>query len=342
MTKDFLLGIALIFLSGIFNGSFAWPMKYTRRWRWENLWLFFTFLALFVMPLLLTVGSVPQLRELYMGAPAREFLPAIIFGFLWGIAQVTYGLGIAAVGMALAVAVVTGLTGLLGSLIPMVVLNPADLLRPMGISLLAGMPILILGLVLYGMAGLRREEEQKSRKDRSVQRKMSFAAGLAICVFTGVFGSMLNFGFAFSGSLLRRSVQLGANPAFSTYAVWTIVLAAGFVPNILYCCYLLVRNRTWGLYRSQGWPREAALAAAMAVLWLAGVFGYGSGATFLRSSGTSLGFAVFVSSVVLASNLLGVFTGEWDGTTIKTKRLLTAAVIAVLLSVGVLGLGGLF
>lgn len=80
----------------------------------------------------------------------------------------------------------------------------------------------------------------------------------------------------------------------------------------------------------------------MAALWLAGVFGYGMGTTFLSSSGTSFGFAVFVSSVVLASNLLGVFTGEWDGTTIKMKRLLTAAVIAVLLSVVVLGLGGLF
>ncbi len=80
----------------------------------------------------------------------------------------------------------------------------------------------------------------------------------------------------------------------------------------------------------------------MAVLWLAGVFGYGIGTTFLRRSGTSFGFAVWVSSIVLASNLLGVFTHEWDGTSTKTKRLLTAAVITVLLSVVVLGVGGLF
>lgn len=253
MTRNFFFGMGIIFLSGISNGSFAWPMKYTGRWHWENIWLFFTFLALFVMPLLLSVGFVPQLWKLYANIPLKEFLPAVIFGFLWGIAQVTFGLGIAAVGMALAVAVVIGLTGLLGSLIPMLVLYPSDLVRPRGISLLASIPILIVALVLYGMAGLSREKEQESRNGRPVARKMSFAAGLAICVFTGVLGSMLNFGFAFSGPILLHSVQLGADQLSSTYAVWAVVLPAGFVPNILYCCYLLVRNRTWSLYRSQGW-----------------------------------------------------------------------------------------
>ncbi len=261
MSRAFFFGMTIIFISGLFNGSFAWPMKHARRWHWENLWLFFTFLALFVLPLLLTLALVPHLRDLYTAAPLRELLPALIFGFLWGIAQVTFGIGIAAVGMALAVAVVVGLTGFLGSLIPMLVLHPEELFRPRGIALMISLPILILGLVLYGMAGLRREKEQESQNGQPVERKMSFAAGLAICIFTGVFGALLNFGFAFSGPLQRRSVELGANPAFSTYAVWMLVLAAGFIPNLLYCGYLLFRNRTWSLYPIAGWPKEAAMGA---------------------------------------------------------------------------------
>lgn len=163
MSKAFFFGMTIIFVSGLFNGSFAWPMKYARRWRWENLWLFFTSLALFVVPLLLTLALVPHLRELYSTSPLKELLPALIFGFLWGIAQVTFGIGIAAVGMALAVAVVVGLTGFLGSLIPMLVLNPEEIFRPRGIALMISLPILIVGLVLYGMAGLRRKRS-KSRK----------------------------------------------------------------------------------------------------------------------------------------------------------------------------------
>jgi L-rhamnose-H+ transport protein len=317
-------------------------MKHARRWQWENVWLCFTFLALVAMPLVLTMALVPHLRELYTNAPLKELLPALIFGLLWGIAQATFGLGIAAVGMALAIAVVVGLTGFLGSLIPLLILNPEELFRPKGIALMISLPILILALVLYGMAGLRREKEQVSQNDQPAVPKMSFAAGLAICVFTGVFGALLNFGFAFSGPLQRRSVALGANPAFSTYAVWLLVLTAGFIPNLLYCSYLLFRNRTWKRYGATGWPKDATMGFTMAILWLGGVLGYGMGTTFFSGAGTSFGFAFLIASTVLVSNLLGLFTGEWDGTTPRTKRLLMNAVVSVVISMVVLGVGGMF
>jgi L-rhamnose-H+ transport protein len=342
MSKAFLIGMSIIFFSGLFNGSFAWPMKHAHGWKWENIWLCFTFLALFVLPLLVTVTFVPHLRELYTSAPLKELLPALIFGFLWGIAQATFGIGIDAVGMALAIAVVVGLTGFLGSLIPMLVLNPAELFHPRGIALMISLPVLILAMVLYGMAGLRREKEQASQTSQPKKPKMSFAAGLGICIFTGVFGALLNFGFAFSGPLQRRSVDLGANPAFSTYAVWLLVLTAGFIPNLLYCSYLLFRNRTWNLYGSQGWTKDATMGGAMALLWLGGVLGYGMGSTFFGGSGTSFGFAFLIASTVLVSNLLGLFSGEWTGTTPRTRRFLSSAVVSVVLAMVVLSLGGMF
>ena len=110
--------------------------------------------------LALTVNFVPHLGQLYTTAPWKELLPALIFGFLWGIAQATFGIAIEAVGMALAIAVVVGLTGFLGSLIPMLVLHPAELLHPRGIALMISLPILVLALTLYGIAGRRREKEQ--------------------------------------------------------------------------------------------------------------------------------------------------------------------------------------
>ena len=341
MSKVFFIGMSIIFISGLFNGSFAWPMKYARGWKWENLWLFFTFLALVVLPLALTITFVPHLRELYATAPLKELLPALIFGFLWGIAQATFGIGIDAVGMALAIAVVVGLTGFLGSLIPMLVLNPEELFHPRGIALMICLPILILAMVLYGMAGLRREKEQTAQNNQPTKPKMSFAMGLGICVFTGVFGALLNFGFAFSGPLQARCVQLGAKPVFATWAVWLLVLTAGFIPNLLYCGYLLFRNHTWSSFASQGWPKATAMGGVMAILWLGGVLGYGMGSTFFGGSGTSFGFAFLIASTVLVSNLLGLFSGEWTGTTPRTRHLLMSAVFSVVLAMVVLSLGGM-
>jgi len=342
MSDHFWLGMAVIFISGALNGSFPLPMKYTRQWKWENTWLVFAAAALLIIPWLLAAGFVPHLEDVYRGVSSRALLAPLVFGFLWGIAQVTFGLGISAVGMALAFAVVAGLSCLSGSLVPLLVLNPADLLRPRGILLLISMPTLFAGLTLYGMAGRRREKEQRPASPSASAVASSFLTGLAICIFTGIFGSNINLGFAFSGPILEKAVALGAFPVTSTYASWALVLGAGFIPNLLYCFLLLFRNGTWSLFLKPAWARETSLAIAMGLLWLSGMVGYGIGATLVGKYGTSLGYALFVSAMILSSNFLGILTGEWRATSPGTRRVLTAAVVVILISVLVLNLGGLF
>jgi L-rhamnose-H+ transport protein len=300
---------------------------------------------LLIVPWLLAAGFVPHLKDVYCGVASRALLAPLIFGFLWGIAQVTFGLGISAVGMALAFAVVAGLSCLTGSLVPLLVLHPADLLRPRGILLLISMPILFAGLVLYGMAGHRREKEQKpagSAASAAGVAAMTFMTGLAICIFTGIFGSNINLGFAFSGPILERAVALGAIPVTSTYASWALVLGAGFIPNLAYCFLLLFRNGTWPLFLKPGGARETGLAVAMGLLWLSGMVGYGIGATLVGKYGTSLGYTLFITAMILSSNFLGILTGEWRATSFATRRVLAAAVVVILISVLVLNLGGLY
>ena len=33
------IGILLLILAGAMNGSFTLPMKFTKKWAWENTWL---------------------------------------------------------------------------------------------------------------------------------------------------------------------------------------------------------------------------------------------------------------------------------------------------------------
>jgi len=342
MSDHFWLGMAVIFVSGALNGSFALPMKYTRLWKWENTWLVFAGSALLIIPWLLAAGFVPHLEDVYRGVPTRALLAPLVFGFLWGIAQVTFGLGISAVGMALAFAVVAGLSCLSGALVPLLVLNPADLLRPRGVLLLISMPVLFAGLVLYGLAGRRREKEQSPGGPAAGTAAMTFMTGLAICIFTGIFGSNINLGFAFSGPILEKAVALGAVRVTATYASWALVLGAGFIPNLLYCFLLLFRRGSWPLFLKPGWARETSLAIAMGLLWLSGMVGYGIGATLVGKYGTSLGYTLFITAMILSSNFLGILTGEWKATSPATRKVLAAAVVVILISVIVLNLGGLY
>ncbi len=330
--------MGIIVLGGISNGCFALPMKYSRRWQWENTWLVFCLLALLILPWVLALQFVPRLGALYHAAPAHLLLLPLMFGFLWGIAQVTFGVSIKAIGMAIAIAVVQGVQTPLGSLIPLLAADAAALLQPRGLLLLASLPIVFTGLFLYGMAGKRREKEQA--EVRANEHGMSFIAGLGIAVFTGVFGANLNLGFACGGGLITRSAQLGANPATATYPVWALVLGAGFIPNLLYCAFLIFRNRTWSLFKNSGWTKEFMLSLAMALLWLGGIILYGIGANLIGAYGTSVGFVAMTSSVLLAASAAGIFAGEWKFASLGTKKLLAGGIASILVSIGVLSVGG--
>jgi L-rhamnose-H+ transport protein len=342
VTNHFWLGMTIILASGALNAAFALPMKRSRSWKWENLWLVFSVVGIFMVPWALAIGLVPGLMHVFAGVTPRALLLPMVFGLFWGFAQVTFGLSLRMVGVALTFAVVSGLACLSGSLVPLLVFHPQDLFRPRGLLLLLSIPFLIVGLIFYGYAGRRREMEQAGREEEPQPPNNSFATGMALCVFTGIFGSSYNLGFAFGGEVIRSSLQHGAGPLTSTYAVWSLVLGAGFIPNLVYCLYLLVKNRTANLFAHRGWPREAILAVAMALLWVTAVLSYGIGATLVGAEGTSMGYMLFTAASILFANAFGLMAGEWKGASTRTKRFLVAALAFILIAVIVLNLGGLF
>jgi L-rhamnose-H+ transport protein len=341
MHHQFWLGMAMILGSGLLNGGFALPLKYSRSWKWENTWLVFSLVGILVVPWTLAFGLVPGLMHVYADVTLRALILPAVFGLLWGIAQVTFGVSLKLVGVALTFAVVSGLAGLSGSLVPLLAFHPEDLFRPRGLLLLLSIPFLIVGLILYAYAGRGREKEQAASPAQAVPRKSGFATGMALCIFTGIFGSSYNLGFAFAGDVIRASLRHGAGPLTSTYAVWALVLGAGFVPNLVYCLYLLARNRTTNLFGQKGWPREAVFALAMAFAWVAAVLIYGIAAILIGVYGTSVGYMLFIAGSILFANAFGWLTGEWKGTSSGTRRLLLVAVAFILTSVVVLNLGGL-
>ena len=342
MVERFWLGMAIIFTSGILNGGFALPMKYARNWKWENTWFVFSVVGILFLPWVMAFGFVPHLTDVYAGVPARVLAVAATFGFFWGIAQVTYGLSLKAVGLAVAVSVVSGLACLSGALVPLLVLNPLDLFQPRGILLLCSMPILFLGLLFYSLASRNREKEQQSENRAQVSSGSSFRVGLALCIFTGVVGSCFNLGYAFSGDIIRKSIDSGASPLTAGYGVWSLVFGAGSIPNLGYCLYRLVRNRTFAAFPQKDWPKETLLGVLMAVIWLSGLLLYGAGVTLAGRFGSSAGFTLFLTMSVLSSTALGVFAGEWKSTSQRTRGLLALGVSAMVLAVVVLNLGGLF
>src|SRR5438046_10507302 len=96
-------GAAMLALgAGILNGSFATPTRFMNRWKWENVWALWAVLAMFVLPWVVALATVPHLFATYQAVEVRHALLLVIaFGAGYGIAALCFGWGGDAVGVAM-------------------------------------------------------------------------------------------------------------------------------------------------------------------------------------------------------------------------------------------------
>ena len=120
------LAVGLALVAGILNGSFAAPMKYAKYWKWENIWSVWAVVGMLLFPWFMVYVTVPDMVGFYQQAGIREILLLVGFGVGFGLAQIFFGLGIAALGIALNFAIAIGLSTALGSLVPLVALHSDD------------------------------------------------------------------------------------------------------------------------------------------------------------------------------------------------------------------------
>ncbi len=333
------LAAMLAAAGGILQGSFALPLKRMERWKWENTWLIYSIVGLLILPFCLAYITVPSWREVYSVAPAWNIAVVVLFGFGWGLGSTLYALGVSRIGMAMAFAVIFGLSSSFGSLVPFLVQTPADLLTRRGVMLLVSLVLVIAGIVLLATARSERDRNRGGGTERLDPADLR--NGMIFSTASGILLPMLNFSFAFGKPVQDAAVVVGARPDLAANAVWAPALAAGFLPNALYSIYLLSRKKTWGKYVAEdGAVFHFLGASAMGLLWFGGTCLYGVGAATMGAPGAVVGWPIFVTMNVIMMSLLGVLTGEWSGAGSKARVLSWAGTGVLVVAMIVVALAG--
>jgi L-rhamnose-H+ transport protein len=309
MDQALLCGIGMVTLGGILQGSFAAPMKRMPAWRWENSWLLFALSGLLVLPWTVDFATVPNVISVYGGASPSTLIKVFLFGLLWGVGATLFGLAISRVGMALGFALILGITSSFGSLIPMAILHSEQLLTKRGLALIAGSAIMVLGLVFLALAGRAREHDLGTGGGV----RAGFTFGLVLCIFSGMFSSMMNFSFVFGDELRLRALRSGASNAMAANPIWALTVTGGFVVNFLYCVYLLNKNRTWVVFAEGNPSAYSLLGILMGLLWFGGTVLYGMGAASLGALGGIVGWPIFMTIDIIGALFWGAVSGEWKG-----------------------------
>ncbi len=373
MQPNPLLGVVFHWLGGLASGSFYVPYKGVRKWSWETFWLAGGMFSWLICPWVGAFFLSKDLLAVLHETSSYTFWMTYLMGALWGLGGLTFGLTMRYLGMSLGMAIALGYCAAFGTLVPPLVKGEfADkLFNHSGTSaggpiVLVGVVICLVGIVIGGIAGVRKEREMGAQA--STIAEFHLWKGLGIATFSGVMSSCFSFGFQFGDPITKIAAAHGTGPLWVGLPVILVILLGGLTTNFLWCVLLHIKNGSAHQYLS---PKVKPVAGHTA-----GGDGHGgkiSGEVFELGSAVPLGknwlfcilagtlwylqfffyqmgesqmgaykfssWTLHMASIIIFSTLWGIFFKEWRGAQARTKTLVVLMLLFLVGSTIIIGLG---
>jgi L-rhamnose-H+ transport protein len=344
MTTNPALGVLLHAIGGFAAGSFYAPLRKVQRWSWESFWLVMGLAAWLAAPWTVALITTPDLFGVLAASPAGVWGMCVMFGLLWGLGNLTFGLSVRYLGMALGYSVVLGFCMTFGTLVPPLVQGQLAgiLATTSGMAIFGGVLLCLVGIGLCGWAGMSKEGELTEEQKKATVSEFALGKGFAVAAMAGILSACFAFGLAAGKPIAELAIARGTAPVFSNNAVLVVILLGGFASNAVWCLILNARNHSFRDYVTGPATRQVlnyVLSALGGVIWYSQFFFYGMGSTQLGEKFDFSSWSIHMAFIIVFSNLWGLAFHEWRGTSSKTKTLVWAGILTLIFSTMVIGLG---
>ncbi len=370
------VGVLFHWIGGLCSASNFIPFRGIKRWSWEIYWIIQGIAAWLIAPALFAMICVPHVFQILKAAPPQSIGYAVLWGTLWGVGGLTFGLAIRYLGLGLGYAIALGFCTAFGTLIPPIFHGQMHtiLRERSGQVILIGVAMCIVAIGVSGAAGYSKEQEI-SEEDKAIagERDFSFAKGLVIAIFAGIMSSFFAFGLDAGKPIARIATdQLlaeGKSTLVSNLPVLIVVLWGGFLTNFVWSAVLIFRNRSLGQFA--GAPgdnpmgtaavtgetlisidprhllqrispsvltRNYLLAALAGVIWYFQFFFYSMGTTKMGKYDFA-SWTLHMASIIIFANLWGIALKEWKDTSLRTRLLVSCGLALLVGSTVVVGYG---
>lgn len=347
-----IIGVIYHFIGGAAAGSFYMPFMKVKKWAWESFWLIGGLFSWLIVPPLAAWLTVPGFAEIIHSTDMSTLGWTYLMGVLWGVGGLTYGLGIRYLGMSLGNSVILGLTAAFGALLPAVYYDISyhpgkvtftELMsNNWGHYILLGVLICLVGIAVSGRAGMMKDKDlSKKRADGKAATSTEFkiVTGLIVAVVSGVLSACFNYGIEAGTPMAELAVQRGVNPLFQNNVTFVVLLWGGLTTNFIWCIFLNMRNKSYGDYTDRKTPLRAnyLFSALAGTTWFLQFFFYGMGESKLGNGASS--WILHMAFIILIANIWGLVLKEWKGVSKKTVTTISLGILAILVSILVVGYG---
>ena len=353
MTTNPALGVLLHAIGGLAAGSFYAPLKKVERWAWESFWLVMGIAAWIVAPWFVAWLTTPRLIDVLSDSPSGAIGWCVLFGLLWGVGGLTFGLTMRYLGIALGMTVALGFCMTFGTLVPPIYNGlvggeqewaklTALFATPAGVTILAGVSVCLSGIGLCGWAGVAKESELTEEEKKAAVSEFSLGKGFLVASISGILSACFAFGLSAGAPIADLSSEYGTTALYCNNAVLVVILLGGFATNAIWCLILNARNHSFKDYVNGPPSRQLlnyVLSTLGGVIWYGQFFFYGMGTTKLGEKYDFSSWSIHMAFIIVFSNLWGIAFREWRGTSAKTRTLVWGGILTLILSTLVIGYG---
>lgn len=333
---EILIGLLIIAVGSFGQSSSYVPINKVKQWSWENFWLVQGIFAWLIFPYLGALLAVPDgssLGELLSTDGATQ---SIIYGMLWGVGGLTFGLSMRYLGIALGQSIALGTCAGFGTLFP-AIFGGMDLLHGDGLILLIGVCITLAGIAVIGYAGSLRAKNMTEEEKKAAVKDFALTKGLLVALLAGVMSACFNLGLEAGTGVVEKVKAAGANELFALNPVILLVTLGGFITNAVYCIFQNIKNKSGKEYLSvpgNVLVNNILFCALAGVLWYSQFFGLGMGKSYFTNSPVMLAFSwsILMSLNVIFSNLWGIILKEWKGAGKQTMIVLSIGMCILIFS----------
>ena len=331
-----LIGLFIIAVGSFGQSSSYVPINKVKGWSWESFWLVQGLFAWLIFPYLGALLAVPEGSSLMALWQTPGSLGAVIYGVLWGIGGLTFGLSMRYLGVALGQSIALGTCSGFGTLIPALFAG-TNLFAGEGLVLLIGVCITLAGIAVIGYAGSLRAKNMSEEEKRAAVKDFALTKGLAVALLAGVMSACFNLGLESGQAIVEKVKAEGANELFATNPVILLVTIGGFCTNAIYCIYQNIKNKTGKDYLAVSGStltNNVLFCALAGLLWYSQFFGLGMGKSFFADAPVMLAFSwsILMSLNILFSNFWGIVLKEWKGANSRTITVLVTGLLLLVFS----------
>lgn len=329
-------GIIWAIFAGITLGLYALPEKFTKDFEFENTWGLMFAINMFIVPLIAGFLLINGFTDVLAAIPSDILLKMVIASVLWGIGVMMWGRAINYIGLSLGFSIFIGTVILVGSLLPFLVDGLPE--QQAFIAILAGIAVVLLGVIANGCAGMLRQKDEAGADEG--QQGSSMGTGILIAVVGGLLATGFSYANAVGRPIIHEASQAAGNPEWVTsVGVMFVIYVAGGLFVVPYFIFQLTQKKFWGKFKTPSLGKNTLLTSLMAVLNFTASAAFAFAAFKLGKSGNTVGYAIFNTISVAVAIVSGLLTNEWAKASSKARAALFIGLACMVVGVIVIAVG---